>query len=80
MGNSASRGLTTEWPIALIWMSFLLMTLIGSSLKPEVIGATSSLVVLAAIFGVMLLAVSVIKWFETDGSLALRGHRSSGFS
>lgn len=57
MGNSASRGLTTEWPIALIWMSFLLMTLIGSSLKPEVIGATSSLVVLAAIFGVMLLAV-----------------------
>ncbi|MDO6797957.1 hypothetical protein [Shimia thalassica] len=57
MGNSASRGLTAEWPIALIWMSFLLMTLIGSSLKPEVIGATSSLVVLAAIFGVMLLAV-----------------------
>lgn len=57
MGNSTSRGLTTEWPIALIWMSYILMTLIGSSLKPEVIGATSSLVVLAAIFGVMLLAV-----------------------
>ena len=54
--------------------------LIGSSLKPEVIGATSSLVVLAAIFGVMLLAVSVIKWFETDGVLTLRGHRSSVFS
>lgn len=57
MRRFVARSLVFEWPIALIWLSYLVTTLIASSLKPEIIGAPAAIMVLAAIFGVMLLAV-----------------------
>lgn len=57
MGKLMSRGLRAEWPIALIWLSFAFFSLVGSTLKPEAIGTLPSLIVLAIIFSIMLLAV-----------------------
>lgn len=51
------RNLVPEWPIAVIWLSYLVMTQVGSFLKPDIIGTGMAFVVLGAIFGVMLLAV-----------------------
>lgn len=57
MERSIARSLISEWPIALVWLSYLLMMLTGSSLQPEIIGTPAAIIVLVAIFSVMLLAV-----------------------
>ncbi|WP_216825806.1 calcium:proton antiporter [Ruegeria sp. EL01] len=49
--------MAAEWPIALIWLSYVFMTQVGSFLKPNAIGVVPSYIVLASIFGIMLLAV-----------------------
>ncbi len=49
--------LLREWPIALIWGTFVVLSLIGSALKPEAIGVVPSLILLVLIFAVMLTAV-----------------------
>ncbi|MBY8974540.1 calcium:proton antiporter [Rhodobacteraceae bacterium NNCM2] len=55
--KSRIAALVEEWPIALIWLSFLAMTLVGPMLKPEAIGITASLMVLVLLFVIMLIAV-----------------------
>lgn len=57
MADASKSPLAPEWPIALIWISYAVLTVIGSALKPDVIGFGGSFVVLGAIFAVMLLAV-----------------------
>ncbi|RAI00607.1 calcium:proton antiporter [Acuticoccus sediminis] len=54
------KSLVREWPIALIWVSFALLTLWGSALKPELVGNAGSFLVLAVIFVVMLAAVFTV--------------------
>ncbi|PSL19815.1 calcium:proton antiporter [Shimia abyssi] len=46
-----------EWPIALIWLTYVMFLFIGDALKPEYIGTVASGVVLGGIFLVMLATV-----------------------
>ena len=51
------RRIRPEWPIALIWAAYALMTVVGDDLKPAAVGPVLSWVMLAAIFAIMLAAV-----------------------
>ncbi len=57
MANTAGNTLKAEWPVGLIWVTFAIMTAVGTSLKPEVIGSSASWVMLGLIFAVMLTTV-----------------------
>ncbi|MEM7179101.1 MAG: calcium:proton antiporter [Pseudomonadota bacterium] len=52
-----TRILLREWPIAMIWGAFAVLSMIGSALEPNVIGVTPSLALLVVIFLMMLTAV-----------------------
>ncbi len=55
--SSKRQLVLSEWPIALIWATYLVFLFIGDALKPEYIGTLGSGIVLGAIFLVMLAAV-----------------------
>ena len=57
MAGATGNGLRAEWPIALIWLTFVVLNFVGDALKPEVIGSGMSWVMLALIFAIMLAAV-----------------------
>lgn len=57
MANTGGNTLKAEWPVGLIWVTFAIMTAVGASLKPEVIGSSASWVMLGLIFAVMLTTV-----------------------
>lgn len=57
MSKLGGNGLISEWPIVLIWLAFVVLTILGESLNPNLIGSGMSWVMLALIFAFMLAAV-----------------------
>ncbi len=57
MQQRRTSPLVPEWPIALIWLTYLFFALAGGTLKPDLVGQGVSIVLLVAIVVVMLAAI-----------------------
>ena len=57
MAKAGENGLVTEWPIALIWASFVILYIADDALLPSEIGSALSWIMLILVFSLMLAAV-----------------------
>lgn len=57
MATTDGNGIRAEWPVALIWIAFVVLNAIGDALEPNLIGSGPSWTMLGLIFAIMLATV-----------------------